>query len=171
MPKCEQCGIERADISTPCSVCGRKPAQAQPAQQPASSPQRVARSDEKTLWEGHPSGLCYIGHWILGVLLFIPIGLIFIIYAVLDRKTRVFTLTTRKVMMQSGIISRKTSEVSMRDIRSINMSQGILERLFGLGTVQIGSAGTAGIEVEFKGIRNPSQVRDQIRKTKDDLEV
>jgi len=70
-------------------------------------------------------------------------------------------------MAKVGIISRKTHEVSIRDIRSINMNQGIVERLFGLGSVQIGSAGTGGIEVEFKGIENPTRVRDGIRKTKD----
>ena len=128
------------------------------------------------MWEGHPSGLYYIGHWVFAVLLIlpvvtIPVSLILVLYAILDQKTKVFSLTTRKVMMQSGIISRKTSEVGMRDIRSINMSQGILERIFGLGTVQISSAGTGGIEVEFKGIKNPATVRDQVRKTKDDLEA
>lgn len=176
MPKCPQCGIERTDISTPCSVCGHKPAQEQPSLQSSPSPQRPARSEEKTLWEGHPSGLYYIGHWIVAIvciftLVTIPVSLILILYAVLDQKTKVFTLTTRKVMMQSGIISRKTSEVGTRDILSINMSQGILERLFGLGTVQIGSAGTGGIEVEFKGIKNPAKVRDHVRKTKDHLEA
>jgi len=175
MPKCPQCGIERTDISTPCSVCGHKPTQEQHTSQPSPSPQPAARSAEKTLWEGHPSGLYYIGHWIFAILFIlllvtIPVSIILILYAVLDQKTKVFTLTTRKVMMQSGIISRKTSEVGMRDIRSINMAQGILERLCGLGTVQIGSAGTGGIEVEFKGIKNPAKVRDQVRKTKDDLE-
>ena len=173
MPMCPGCGIERTNISTPCSVCGYKPAESQVAPQPAPSAQRPTWAEEKTLWQGHPSGLYYIGHWIAGILLlmFWGLGLLVIIYAILDRKTKVFTLTTRKVMAQSGIVSRKTSEVGMRDIRSINMSQGILERIFGLGTVQIGSAGHAGIEVELKGIQNPSQVRDQVRRAKDDLEM
>ena len=111
MPKCPGCGIERTNISTPCSVCGYKPAEAQVAPQPAPSAQRPARAEEKTLWQGHPSGLYYVGHWIVGILLlmFYGLGLLVIIYAILDRKTKVFTLTTRKVMAQSGIISRKTS--------------------------------------------------------------
>lgn len=171
MPKCPSCGIEKTDISTQCSVCGHKPTQEQPSRQLTPAPQAATRSTEQTLWEGRPSRLYYIGHWIFAILLFfplitIPVSIILILYAVLDQKTKVFTLTTRKVMMQSGIISRKTSEVGMRDIRSINMAQGILERLCGLGTVQIGSAGTGGIEVEFKGIKNPAKVRDQVRRIK-----
>ena len=72
-------------------------------------------------------------------------------------------------MSQAGIISRSTREVTLTDIRSINMQQSFTERLFGLGTVQIGSAGTAGIEVEFSGVSNPAIVRDQIRQSKDQV--
>lgn len=173
MLKCPGCDIGRPNISTPCPICGYKPTEAQAAPQPTPSAQRPTRVEEKTLWQGHPSGLYYVGHWIVGVLLlmFGGVGLLVIIYAILDRNAKIFTLTTRKVMAQSGIVSRKTSEVAMRDIRSINMSQGILERIFGLGTVQIGSAGHVGIEVELKGIQNPAQVRDQVRRAKDDLEM
>jgi len=50
------------------------------------------------------------------------------------------------------------------------MNQSILERIFGLGSVQIGSAGTGGVEVEFKGVTKPAMVRDGVRKTKDELD-
>ena len=97
------------------------------------------------------------------------LALFLILYAILDQKTRVFTHTSRRVMAKVGIISRKNHEVTIGDIRSIHMHQGIVERLFGLGTVQIGSAGTGGIEVEFKGIQNPAQVQGQIRRAKDEI--
>ena len=151
-----------------------------------------ATGQEKEIWIGHPSKLYYIKHWLLStifilggaylsfvnvylfagpyILIFLPLAIWMLLYAILDQKTRVFTHTTRKVMAKVGIISRKTREVAVRDIRSINMNQGILERIFGLGTVQIGSAGTGGIEVEFKGIKNPILVRDRIRRTKDEFD-
>lgn len=136
-----------------------------------SALQKKSAEPEKRIWEGHPSGLYYLAHWVFGILLlpFYGIGLVLIIYAILDQRTRVFTHTTRKVMAEVGIISRTTNEVAIRDIRSINMNQSILERIFGLGSVQIGSAGTGGIEIRFIGITNPAKVRDAIRKTKDEL--
>lgn len=167
---CPYCGEEVLAKAKKCKHCGEFfDGSSRPA---PSAPQKKSMESEKKIWEGHPSGLYYLGNWIGGIL-FLPlfgIGLIFIIYAILDQRTRVFTHTTRKVMAKVGIISRKTHEVAIRDIRSINMNQSILERLFGLGTVQIGSAGTGGVEVEFKGIKNPAKVRDQIRKTKDEID-
>lgn len=155
--KCKHCGEFLDGSSRPISA----------------SPQKKSSEPETKIWEGHPSGLYYLGHWIFGILLLplFGLGLFLIIYAILDQRMRVFTHTTRKVMAKVGIISRKTHEVALRDIRSINMKQSILERIFSLGSVHIGSAGTGGIEVEFKGITKPDKVRDGIRKTKDDLET
>ena len=167
---CQFCGEEILESARKCKHCGEfLDGSSRPA---PSASQKKAAGPEKKLWEGHPSGLYYIGHWFFGIL-FLPVfglGLLFIIYAILDQKTRVYTHTTRKVISKVGIISRKTHEVAIRDIRSINMNQSILERIFGLGSVQIGSAGTGGVEVEFKGVTKPAMVRDGVRKTKDELD-
>ena len=73
-------------------------------------------------------------------------------------------------MSKAGIISRKIQEVGVRDIRNINLKQGIVERLLGLGTVDIASAGTGGIEVSFLGIKDPMRARDLIRREKDEAD-
>lgn len=154
--KCKHCG-EFLDGTAPSPV--------------SKSHAQTTPGPERTIWEGHPSALYYLGNWIVGVLLlpFCGLGLIFIIYAILDQQTKVFMLTNKRVMSKVGIISRTTHEVTITDVRSINMQQSVSERLFGLGTVQIGSAGTAGIEVEFSGIANAATVRDRIRQSKDQI--
>jgi len=42
-----------------------------------------------------------------------------------------------------------------------------LERIFGLGTIEVGSAGTAGIEVSFKGIPETLKIKEMIQKLRD----
>ncbi len=129
---------------------------------------RIESVPEESLWTGHPSAVYYLGAYVFGALLLVlGIGLILILWAIVDRKSKVYTITTRKVMSKEGILSRRTTQVAIKDIRVLNMKQDFGERIWGLGTVEIGSAGTAGIEVTFKGIKNPVVIRDRIAALKD----
>lgn len=93
---------------------------------------------------------------------------IIIAVAILDQKFRIFKITNHKVMVKWGIISSHTKEVAIRDIRNINMSQFLWERIFGVGSVAIASAGTGTVDVMFSGIKNPKTIRDLVRKIKED---
>jgi membrane protein YdbS with pleckstrin-like domain len=168
---CPFCGEEILNIARNCKHCGAF-LDGAAARHVSAGGLRKMPKPEQTLWDGHPSVWFYLPWWILGFVLivFYGIGLLFIVYAILDRKMRVYTLTSSRVMSRAGIVSRETHEIAVKDIRCIYMKQSILDRLLGLGTVQIGSAGTAGIEVEFQGVRDPEKARNLVRKAKDVLD-
>ncbi|UCF15442.1 MAG: PH domain-containing protein [Phycisphaerales bacterium] len=125
---------------------------------------------EKILWEENPSLLAYVPVLILGAALILAFGLgiLIIILAILDQKNRVYTITNHKVMVKWGIISRITKEVAIRDVRNINMTQGVFARLFGIGTIAVASAGTGTVDVSFFGVEGPAMVRDLVRKIKEE---
>lgn len=172
MQDCPYCGEEILAKAKKCKHCGEFLDGRSSAPKPQSSRKKSNVLTENELWRGHPSFLYYLGHFIFGIplLLLFGIGLIPILYAILDRNTKTFTLTNKRVATRAGIISRHTHEVSIRDVRNLNVKQGIIERLFGLGTIEIGSAGTAGIEIKFAGVKNPTTVRDKIRNQKDEAD-
>ncbi|KOR32895.1 hypothetical protein TI05_04425 [Achromatium sp. WMS3] len=105
---------------------------------------------------------------VLGIFLLL-LSLIMMFSELVRRKSHVFTLTNSKVITKHGIFSRKTNEVAICDIRMISVRQGMIERLFSLGTIQIGSAATALIELEFTGIRHPEMVKGKINQTRADV--
>ena len=69
-----------------------------------------------------------------------------------------YVVTNLRVLSKKGLISIATSEVRVVDIRGANLHQSILGRIFGVGSIAIGSAATAGTELAFDGIRNPRHV-------------
>ncbi len=165
--RCPFCAEEILAAARKCKHCGEFLDGTQVRNNNATSFVSLADEPEKVLWTGTPSHLYYVGYYVFGVLLMgLYIGFILILWALLDKYSRVFTVTNKRVTAKSGIISRSIQEVAMKDIRNINFNQGVIERMFGLGTVQIGSAGTAGIEVQFYGIPDASAVKEMIARYK-----
>jgi uncharacterized membrane protein YdbT with pleckstrin-like domain len=75
----------------------------------------------------------------------------------------VFRLSIRK-FLNNKILSKSTNEVRHKDVRNIQVEQTILQRLFGVGTIAISSAGQSGMEIEVSGIPGPQKMADMIRK-------
>ena len=167
--RCRFCGELILAIARKCKHCGEFLDGSQGTQSAPEPSESHKQKPEKTIWTGTPSHFHYLLAYVMGTLLLVAygLGLIIIIWALLDRRSKVFTVTTRRVMAKSGIMSRSTQEVTMKDIRSINFRQDIFDRIYGLGTVQIGSAGTGDIDVQFSGIPNAQRVKDIISRHKE----
>ncbi len=78
------------------------------------------------------------------------------------------TVTPQRTILRHGILARSTVEVRHRDVRSIEVHQGILQRLFFTGDIAVGTAATAGLEIVAGGIPNPQRVADLIRQGQSD---
>ena len=112
----------------------------------------------------------FLAYIIGGLLVFgYGLGIIIIAWALLDKGSKIFTITNKRVKSKNGIIARSIREVNLKDIRSINLKQSIIERLCGLGTIEVGSAGTAGIEVSFSGISQALDIKNKITELKDKI--
>jgi uncharacterized membrane protein YdbT with pleckstrin-like domain len=60
---------------------------------------------------------------------------------------------------REGIIARKVHSIRIKDLRNINVNQSLWQRVVGVGDVEFSSAGGSGIEVVFKGVDDPMQVK------------
>ena len=69
-------------------------------------------------------------------------------------------VTNKRVILKKGIISRKTEEMKLTSIETVEIDQGVFGRVFGFGTVKITGRGIS--DFVFKGIDNPMSVKRQI---------
>lgn len=73
-----------------------------------------------------------------------------------------FTVDGKRVSRHKGLIARNQQGVRIQDLRSVEMEQGVFQRIFGIGDVAFYSAGSASAEVKFFGIKDPAGWRDKI---------
>lgn len=72
-------------------------------------------------------------------------------------------LTDRRVCVSSGVIRRAVSTLELGRIEHLALSKLVVERVFGLGTVWIASAGTGGSEVVWPMLNTPEAVLAMLR--------
>ena len=126
---------------------------------------KETRVTETTLYQSHPSMFRNnpIG-FILSFILILVYGLGLLILLIWWLRVLGTTLivTDERVTLRKGILSKHTNEVYHTDIRNIQISQGLFQRMFGVGTIGIASAGHGGVEIEVAGIPMPQTIKDLI---------
>ncbi|MBN1946386.1 MAG: PH domain-containing protein [Bradymonadales bacterium] len=92
-------------------------------------------------------------------LIVIMLLLMFPLYAWFRSLFRTYMVTSRSVFSRRGLFSRYSNEIRIRDIRGINVSQSLLQRIMNVGRVGFSSAAGDEEEVQFLGVRDPEGVK------------
>jgi uncharacterized membrane protein YdbT with pleckstrin-like domain len=98
--------------------------------------------NEQILYEGALSRWAYGWRILLGILL-IPllIGIGMLVHLWVIFRSTELAVTNRRVIAKFGFIRRKTFELNVDRVESIQVDQGLAARLFGYGTLRIAGAG------------------------------
>jgi uncharacterized membrane protein YdbT with pleckstrin-like domain len=100
-----------------------------------------------------------------GDLLILLLGVVFLIYAVIKRSSTELAVTSKRVIVKTGLFSRKTMELNHTKVESFYVEQGIFGRIFGFGTVTVNGTGGGSVPVTF--IDSPLEFRRKAMETID----
>jgi len=70
-----------------------------------------------------------------------------------------YSIDNETIESREGLIARKLKSIRIQDLRNINVNQTLVQRIMGVGDVEFSSAGGSGIEVTFRGVDDPLQVK------------
>ena len=97
---------------------------------------------------------------VTGLLLFL-VSISLIGSAVVARNATEIAVTSRRVLIKTGIVNRRTLELLLVRIESIGVNEPPLGRMLGFGTVVL--RGTGGTPEQFDRIANPLEFRRQVQ--------
>ena len=123
-------------------------------------------AEEKVLHRAHTSLWSLAPMILLGVLLLVLIvGLFILIAAWIKYRTTEFAVTDRRVIAKAGLVSRRTVEMFLDKVESLNVDQSVAGRLFDYGTVTI--RGTGATSEPFGNISAPLALRKKFMEAAD----
>jgi uncharacterized membrane protein YdbT with pleckstrin-like domain len=95
----------------------------------------------------------------------VVVGLIILVTAVVKRNATEIGVTNRRVIIKTGLASRRSLEIMLPKVESIGVSEPFWGRMLGYGTVVI--HGTGGTPEPFDKIAHPSQFRMHVQEQAD----
>jgi uncharacterized membrane protein YdbT with pleckstrin-like domain len=64
--------------------------------------------------------------------------------------------------LRKGLLSKYTNDVLIADIRNVQVSQSLLQRIFGVGAVAVSTSGQGDMEIEVHGVPAPERIKSII---------
>ena len=144
---------------------------------------------EQIMFQGHPSWRSILGFYIKGLLAVLVIaflvglgtniangdtdtGLVILVAVVgvaivvlagfIKRITTHYTITTRRLHIQRGIISRDIQETRLERVQNVNYNQSLLERILQVGDVDFDTAAGDDYNFIFVGVADPAEVVESV---------
>jgi uncharacterized membrane protein YdbT with pleckstrin-like domain len=141
----------------------------------------VHDEDERVIWTGRPSWRGRLSILAPGLLLAllvlvlllwagvaVPVSLgvavviavVAIVWGLLETLRWKYTITNRRVFVRHGLVSVNEQTARLERVQDLTLHQSLFDRLFGVGALDIDTAGSEGGALQFKALESPAQVRE-----------
>lgn len=132
MAYCPACGVDCDPDDRFCRECGARLKILESSEQ-----ERPRIKGEEVLWEGNP----YLKE--------------------IARNTK-YVLTNQRILITTGLIGRREEQIDLARVKDIRMTQGLTDRMVGIGQIDIISTDLSTPSFRLMGVKDPQHVRDLI---------
>jgi len=96
-----------------------------------------------------------------GAIALLVLGIIAIVAGIVRRHATEMAVTTRRVVIKQGLVDRKTIELLLNKIETIEVNEPMGGRMLGYGSITL--VGTGGTSEPFHKISHPLQFRGAVQ--------
>ena len=94
----------------------------------------------------------------VGVLVGVAVFALTLVVGYVRRLFTKYLITNRRLRITRGIIRRNVQETRLDRVQNVNYEQGVIDRLFKVGTVDFDTAGSDDSEFKFEWVNRPDAV-------------
>ena len=137
------------------------------------------REGEKAVYEGHPSWRALMSFYAIGVgagiVLFVVVGLLIgetalgaligvvvvagtLLIGWFRRISTVYFISNQRLRISRGVVKRSVQDTRLDRVQNVNFSQGVLDRVLQVGSVDFDTAGSDDSEFRFDYVNQPEKV-------------
>jgi uncharacterized membrane protein YdbT with pleckstrin-like domain len=133
---------------------------------------------EQVIFSGHPSWRAILGFYLKGVLIAAIAGFVaklaggdgtvFLVVLIVlaltllagfvKRVATTYTITSRRLNIRRGIVSREIQETRLERVQNVNYRQSIYQRVMQIGDVDFDTAASDDYAFVFAGVGSPDEV-------------
>ena len=125
--------------------------------------------NDNVVYEAHPAMFRAHPFWFIGCIVLIPalgIGVLLMLYWYIHTRQTTLSVSQHELLYERGILSKDRTSVSLKHIRAVHVTQGFLNRIFGVGTIHVSTAGDQP-EFTIKDMPDPGEIREAISTAQD----
>jgi len=116
------------------------------------------------LYEAHPSLVRMNPLGVVVAVLLIPVGvgILLLLYWYLLTKSDHLTIKGDEIVWTHGLLNKQYTEINMSSVRTVRVTQTLMQRILKAGDIAIYTAGDEP-EVVIRGLPSPEEVRARIK--------
>jgi membrane protein YdbS with pleckstrin-like domain len=173
--RCSQCGNDTNPDAAFCPRCGARIY----APKPAAVHEYALAAFRPSLWhytQGFAAGGIFIAiggavlyrnhdQWRAGFGL-VVLGMLALAATIIRARQVSWSLTSDRLIERRGLLATRKREMELADIRSVEVSRRLIQRILGLGDVAIASAASTDYAIQLNDISDPDSAAETIRKAR-----
>lgn len=118
---------------------------------------------ESVLWADTPHPYSLVPALIVGIpLSLFLVGIPIVVSAYLTYQNTNYVVTSAALYKKTGVLSRSVQRIEFDKVQDTSYRQTFLGAQFGYGTVDISTAGGAGVELSFQSVSDPQELQTLI---------